>query len=63
MIRGGITIAKMEKKPRLLMFGPIFYLDSNDFLVVLASVIPLLILYAVLSRHIVEGIALGGLKE
>lgn len=58
-----ITISKMEKKTLLLMFGPIFYLDSNDFLVVLASVIPLLILYAVLSRHIVEGISLGGLKE
>ena len=58
-----ITISQMEKKTLLLMFGPIFYLDSNDFLVVLASVIPLLILYAVLSRHIVEGIALGGLKE
>ena len=37
--------------------------NTNDFLVVLASVIPLLILYACLSRHIVEGLSLGGLKE
>ena len=58
-----ITIAKMEKKTLLLMFGPIYYLDSQDFLVVIASVIPLLILYACLSRHIVEGLSLGGLKE
>ena len=58
-----ITISKMEKKTLLLMFGPIYYLDSQDFLVVIASVIPLLILYAVLSRHIVEGLSLGGLKE
>ena len=58
-----ITIAKMEKKTLLLMFSPIYYLDENDFLVVLGTVVPLLILYAFLSRHIVEGISLGGLKE
>ena len=58
-----ITIAKMEKKTLLLMFSPIYYLDENDFLVVLGTVVPLLILYAFLSRHIVEGVALGGLKE
>ena len=57
-----ITIAQVEKKTLPLMFSPIYYLKPNDFPVVLASVLPPIILYAFLSRHIVEGISLGGVK-
>jgi multiple sugar transport system permease protein len=58
-----LTIAQMEKKTIPMMFNPIYYLDVNDFLVVLALALPPIILYAFLSKFIVEGIALGGLKE
>lgn len=58
-----LTIAQMEKKTIPMMFNPIYYLDVNDFLVVLALALPPIILYAFMSRYIVEGIALGGLKE
>lgn len=57
-----ITIAQLEKKTLPLMFSPIYYLDPNDFPVVLAMVLPPIILYAFLSRHIVEGISIGGVK-
>ena len=58
-----ITIAKLEKKTLPLMFSPIYYLDPNDFPVVLAMVLPPIILYAFLSRHIVEGLYLGSIKD
>ena len=58
-----LTIAQMEKKTIPMMFTPIYYLDADDFLVVLALALPPIILYAFLSRFIVEGIALGGIKD
>lgn len=58
-----LTLVATEKKTLPLMFSPVYFLDPNDFIVALALSLPPILVFAFLSKHIIEGITLGSVKN